>query len=267
MDISTVETVALWAGLFSGVASIVLAIVAIVFTFAVDRRSSAINEQMIKSLQKIESTVESVASDTTGLIKVAWERLLPGGDVSEPTPVTTGEEDDSVRAIINGVTSELRADLASGGTVDQATMDRLDEAVRRLEASMGAQLAASEVSNRPTSRVESLQSRLSKLPPSALALVHELARSRHLTREEYGRLREDSPLRRQLVELRNLALLVPLSGVDSEGQDIPVYWFDPRDSEFIQPILSLLAPPPRSARARVRAALQAVGYPVAGESD
>ena len=72
-----VEAVALWLGVIGAIISIVLAIVAMIFTFTVDRRSSDVNEQVIKSLQKIESTVEGVASDTRDLIKVAFDRMLP----------------------------------------------------------------------------------------------------------------------------------------------------------------------------------------------
>ncbi len=104
---SDVELIALWAGLLAGVISVVLAIVAMVFTFAVDRRSSAINEQMIKSLQKIESTVEGVAGDTTDLIKVAWERMLPGGNGAGGDE--NGNEDEAIKAITAGVAAELRA--------------------------------------------------------------------------------------------------------------------------------------------------------------
>ena len=53
-----VEAVAVWIGLLTGLVATVLAIVSIVFTYAVDKRSTGINTQMIQTLQKIESEVE-----------------------------------------------------------------------------------------------------------------------------------------------------------------------------------------------------------------
>jgi len=65
----TTQTIALWVGLLSGIVGIVLSVVAIVFTVLVDRRSSQVTGQTIQSLQKIESAVERLSSDTRELIK------------------------------------------------------------------------------------------------------------------------------------------------------------------------------------------------------
>lgn len=73
---SDVEKIALWVGLISSIVSIVLSIVAIVFAGIVDRSARNVSAQTIKSLQKIESYVERLSSDTTGLIKAGWDRML-----------------------------------------------------------------------------------------------------------------------------------------------------------------------------------------------
>ncbi len=49
---SEVETVATWAGLITGIAGIVLAIVTIWFASNTEKRAQQVNDQMIKSLQK-----------------------------------------------------------------------------------------------------------------------------------------------------------------------------------------------------------------------
>lgn len=258
---SDVETVALWLGLFAGIVSTVLAVVAIAFTFVVDRRSSAINEQMIKSLQKIESTVEGVAGDTADLIKVAWDRMLPGSPT--PSGADDSSDDESVRAIAAGVAAELKAELApEANEAGQAAIQHLDEAVQRLERTMRAQLRSggSQSSSR-SDRFEVLQARLQNVSVEARELARQLALSKHLTRDQYRKLLE-GPLARPLRELRQDAILVPLQGRDPDGTEIPVYFFAPGNYRLVQPVISFLEPTPRDVRERVRGVLESTGYPV-----
>ena len=71
-----VDKIALWAGLISSIVSIVLSIVAIVVAILVNSRSEKVSDQTIKSLQKIESSIERLSGDTSGLIKGAWDTML-----------------------------------------------------------------------------------------------------------------------------------------------------------------------------------------------
>jgi hypothetical protein len=270
--LSDVETVALWLGLVSGVISIVLAIVAMTFTFAVDRRSSKINEQMIGSLQKIESTVEGVADDTTGLIKVAWERMLPGGS-ADPSPVAADRDNDeeSIRAIAAGVAAELKSELVpQSGLTETQAVDRIDKALRRLERSVEAQLSSgvSETSSR-LQRLSRVEQTLEKLNPEARELLGQLSRGGPLTRTQYMQLRM-GPLGPAMAELRHYALIAPLREVSAEENAEPVYFMSPSINRLVRPILSLLDPVPRLTREHVASGLRAVGYtskPVRTEQD
>src|SRR5215472_12657649 len=100
---SQVDSVALWAGLLSSIVGITLSLVAIVFTWAVNQRSSQVNDAMIKSLQKIESTMEHQAEETTNLIRVAWEKLL--GNVGESNVIESPVTDE---ATAEGAIEEIR---------------------------------------------------------------------------------------------------------------------------------------------------------------
>src|SRR5262245_13410053 len=106
---STVETVALWVGLISSIVSIVLSIVAIVFSLLVERQSSRVAAQTIQSLQKIESAVERLSSDTRELVKAGWDKML--GYVAPPL-LNAPIPDAAAKSVASGITAELRADLA-----------------------------------------------------------------------------------------------------------------------------------------------------------
>ncbi|MCW2753749.1 MAG: hypothetical protein JWQ32_1160 [Marmoricola sp.] len=263
LAMSNLELVGLWVGLIGGVVSIVLALVAMAFTFAVDRRSTSINEQVIKSLQKIESTVEGVAADTTNLIKVAWERMLPGVDGTSPGSLAQDAADDqSVQAIAAGVAAELRAELAPSGTPNDAeAIRRLDSAVRRMERTMRAQLSSSAPEPvRPSSRVDRLQHDLASLSPEALELVRQMASvGKHLTREQYLNLRT-GPLDQALRQLRGRGIIGPLKGLTEQDEEIPVYFFSPTVYRYVRPLLSIQDPPSPAVREGVGGLLAAVGY-------
>jgi len=102
--------VATWVSLIAALLGISLAIVAIWFTFSTDARSRRVSEQMIKSLQKIEGFVERSSSDTQGLIKVGWDRML--GNMATPTPDMSESTDDStIKQIAEGLAEEVRTHL------------------------------------------------------------------------------------------------------------------------------------------------------------
>lgn len=257
---SDVELVALWLGLGAGLVSIVLAIVAMAFTFAVDKRSSRINEEMIKSLQKIHSSVDGTASDTKDLIKVAWERML-AGSVQQPDVAAVDAENESVQAIAAGVAAELRAELGGANTASEEEMKRLNEAFQRMERTMQAQLSSAPSAGLSSrSRFSKLQADIDQLTPGALALLAQLAQHGHLERDQYSRLRK-TPLGMPLTELRAKGMLTPLSGTSADGSHFPVYWFAPSMSELVKPALNLADPPPRTALDRAKALLLEVGYP------
>lgn len=250
-----VEQVALWTGLMAGVVGIVLAVVAISFTWVVDRRSQQINTQMIQSLQKIESTVEGVSSDTASLIKVAWDRMLPGAAEPSAAPAT---DDESVRAIAAGVAAELRAELASeDGEGQQSPVQRLDETVRLLEQTMRAQLRNSTTAT-SSGQFARLYKALDQGPPASRELVRFLHRHGHLERQQYHFLR-NTDLGDSLAYLRQQGILVAL-----KGESKPVYWLSPTiQRQLIQAVLSLIDADP-SAAELVESRLDQAGYFAAG---
>src|SRR5579864_4569961 len=83
-EMNQAESVAFWVGFIGSMVGIVLSIVAIVFSILVDRRSSRISDHTIQSLQKIESAVERLSSDTRELIKAGWDKMLGNVDKASP---------------------------------------------------------------------------------------------------------------------------------------------------------------------------------------
>jgi hypothetical protein len=69
LEVTEVDTVALWVGIITGIASTVLALVAIWFTFVVNQRSTQVSDQTIRSLEAIESAVKRQSTDTNDLIQ------------------------------------------------------------------------------------------------------------------------------------------------------------------------------------------------------
>ena|SRR5436190_17397695 len=103
---NNVEQVALWVGLISGIVSIVMSVVAIAFAVMVDRSSRAVTAQTIKSLQKIESDVERLSSDTRELIKAGWDRMLGSVSLAYPPESTAPSQ------LASGIAAELKSELA-----------------------------------------------------------------------------------------------------------------------------------------------------------
>src|SRR6267143_1957013 len=105
LALTQLEAVGLWAGLLSSVVSVVLSLVAIFFARDVDRRSIEINNQTIRSLQSIQSTVQRLSEDTGGLIKVAWERMRHATDGKSGTERSTGPRSWAFNAVVQAIES------------------------------------------------------------------------------------------------------------------------------------------------------------------
>src|SRR5579872_612279 len=98
-----VDHIALWAGLISSIVGIVLSILAIISSILSNIRLEKVTDQTVKSLQKIESDVERISEETSGLIKAGWERML--GTMGATPPPTSAKE------IAAGLTDEIRIAL------------------------------------------------------------------------------------------------------------------------------------------------------------
>ena len=108
LALNQVETVALWIGVVTGVASIVLSIIAILFARDVDRWSGEVSKQTIRSLESIETTVQRLSEDTGGLIKVAWDRML--GTMERDG----GPSRDQLRTVLSGLLADSAKKRKSG---------------------------------------------------------------------------------------------------------------------------------------------------------
>lgn len=232
----TVESVALWVGLLVGMASVVLAGVALWFTSRVDKRSNEVTFQTVQSLQKIESTVERMSGETTDLIKVAWERLLGRVD----TPGMSLDET-AVRAIAQGVSAEVGATLS-----EHQTEEAGGDTARMLEgiaASLESVVHALDESAEQASPLDTAVEAVARLGAVARELAYQLADGgRHLTRGEFTKLRHPAhgEVADAVNELRSGGLLVPLRGRDEWGEPVPVYWFPPGLSRYVKPALALV---------------------------
>ena len=253
---SQVEIVALWAGLLIGVASTVLALVTIVLAISAERRSERVSAQTIKSLQKIETTIERQSQDTGQLIKAAWDKLL--GVVGTPSPTLEG----SVHEIVAGITAELRTE-SNSPEVRVALDERLQERLERSISALERVASSSPSGNRDQSDNEidprGISSLLDRLSPPALELVRILdEESLHLTYSQYNELLQtDSEIAGALQELRNCDLVIPLTSATHE----PVYWFPPWLSKMISPALVMVARGAPNTHSLLRRRLSAVGYP------
>lgn len=260
LALSDVETVALWAGLIVGVASVVLAIVAIYFSIEVDRRSTATSTSTIRSLERIESVVAGQSKDTRDLIKVGWERMLPPSarPASMPAPA-----DEGVREVAAGLADEIRSNLglsAVGGNVGDevgATDARWDDVAERLQATVESQLQAAR--HRPGDEVQFWLDRLEDMSVEAQTLAQAI--SRHITSDQLRELQEDPLMADALSEMRREGLLVPLRGYNRKRERTLVYWFPPSADRAIKAALLMLADPDEDLTAVIAGLLERVGYP------
>ncbi len=251
---SEVEKVALWAGLIASIVSIVLSIVAIAFAILVNQRSERVSDQTLKSLQKIESTVERLSSDTTGLIKGAWDKMLGGLG----TPQEPAKERLALKEIASGMADEVRVELGLADQTNKAPaspelIQRFESALQNLEESIQGQLASGRRSLRPGTTF-AIYRTLKQLTPEARELASAI-RGFHLTRQQYKAL-ADGPLAAALRELRQSGLLVPLRDPDQTL----VYWFPSDRSELVKLALVTLDPSSADVGKHVESELQRVGY-------
>jgi hypothetical protein len=259
-----VEKIALWVGLISSIVSIVLSIVAIVFAAIVDRSARNVSAQTIKSLQKIESYVERLSSDTTGLIKAGWDRML--GNVARPAG---DDANNSAKEIAAGLLAEMRAELglsednpdAVTSTSSTSGGEKLDEAFENLKSSLEAQLRTQRGTDRPGEAVDRIVDLLRSLSAEARALATVIGRiNYHITFDQFQRLLRKSPLGDALSELRDHGLLIPHEGLSSAGKPIPVYYFPTGLVDTVRAALLLLPEIDRDLEALVISELEAVGY-------
>lgn len=252
-----VETVALWAGLIASIAGIVLSVVATIFAIWVSKESAQVNQQMIRSLQKIESTVEHLSDDTGELIKAGWNKMLTGlgGRSGSDTSAADASEQ-----ISEGVASEVQSELEDSlSGSDSQRIERLESALGDLKETVAAQLR-----RRP--RWESddvvldLSEELQALPVEARALVSILSRGAHLTRKQYLSSTKNPYLNIPIKKLRAFGLLVPLVGESEGGGTEPVYYFPPRTTKHIRLASQLVGEIPKEVLNSVSSALRGVGY-------
>jgi hypothetical protein len=203
-----VEVVALWAGLIASIAGIVLSVAALVFGVWVNNRSTAVSDQTIRSLQKIESTVERLSDDTRSLIKAGWDKMLgrvEGASAQELGDGTDGKE--PAEELASGLASEARAELGLTGdesppvSLSQETAQRIERVLDTLEQSVAAQLKNS-YADPSVGVVDRLVGKIKRMAPEAHALLSVVAGSKHIDRKQYQGLRKSS-LKGAVRELRN----------------------------------------------------------------
>jgi hypothetical protein len=263
-----VEVVALWAGLIASIAGIVLSVAALVFGVWVNNRATQVNDQTIKSLQKIESTVERLSEDTRNLIKAGWDKMLGGFGDSAASTKDDEDEERSDREIASGLTDEAKVELgiidghkSSQSRSTKEELQQIDQVLNRLQETLQAQLKNASLRGKSGRGTDLMMGRISDVSPKAQALLKSIAApSWHLTREQYTRLRR-SPISAALLELRKAGLLVPLSGNDDDGEKIPVYWLPPGSSRRIKAALELVGEPPADVQETVNKELRNIEYP------
>jgi hypothetical protein len=215
---SQVEVVALWAGLIASVAGIVLSIAALIFGVWVSNRTTEVNDQTVRSLQKIESTVERLSDDTRSLIKAGWDKMLSSvGGIAEGEDVA--EEADR---LASGLAEEARAEIGlrdgpdslNRGGADEK-LEKIEEVLQNLQQSVAAQFRNLGGRAGRAQTVDRFVGKLQNLSPESRALLSIIVDGRHLDRKQYQRLSR-SATGPSLRELRREGLLVPLSGRDRD---------------------------------------------------
>jgi hypothetical protein len=258
---SDVDKVALWTGLIGSVVGIVLSIVAIILSIVSNNRATAVNDQTIKSLQKIESAVERLSDDSRTLIKAGWDKML--GNVDHPQeqhqeiiPV------ESIGAQEHDLPSVTSTDLEAENTssAESNSDDRFAALESKLEALQRLAPTRTRYGDRqstPTQSVDALTSILSTLSPRAQALFDVVSRSRHLEEDQLEAL-EASDLGPEISELRKAGLIVRLLG---QGPNKPtVYWL-PNKYTRVAAVATQLAPRiAPSLLDEVRTELKKFGY-------
>jgi hypothetical protein len=262
---SQVETVALWAGLIASIAGIVLSIAALVFGVWVNNRATQVNDQTIKSLQKIESTVERLSDDTRQLIKAAWDKML--GDFAGRGAELEASEDEDDRQIASGLREEAMAEIGANESHPEGAMQttselitKFEQVLKNLEQTLATQLKNAKLQGAGGRGVDILTERIAALSPSAQALLNYLSHSIHLTRRQYLKLSKSPVARDAVRELRDVGLLVPLSGTDLEGKEVPVYWLPGRTAARVRAAIQLVPSIPKEIMNTTAEELRKIDY-------
>ncbi len=255
-----IETVALWAGLMASIAGIVLSIVATLFALWVNKESTVVNQQMIKSLQKIESTVEHLSADTRELITAGWNKMLTGlgngRDIEEGS--STAEITDQISA---GVESEVQSELQDSSTEsERQRIERLEAALLDLKETIASQLRRRSYKD-SDDPLYALVEDLKRLPLESRAMVNILAtNSYHLTRNQYLKMSKNPLLKIAIKRLRASGLLVPLVGKKDDGLTEPVYYFPPNATKTIRLASTLAGEIPKDILNNVSIEMDSLGY-------
>jgi hypothetical protein len=230
-----VELVALWAGLISCIVGIVLSIVAIVSSILTNIRLERVTDQTVKSLQKIESDVQRISEETTGLIKAGWERMLGMTSGVAPFPMTAS----SAKEIAEGLTSEIRTAIEEARGSGSEDLPKINSALREIRNTIAAQMGTI-TDYGPRKLPMSLDQRVSRLPDIAIELAYRISRY-HLTRKQYETLKSDAFMGEYISRLRRMGILVPLRGHSEGSGEVreTVYWFPPDAADDIKAALTL----------------------------
>jgi hypothetical protein len=255
-----VEGIAFWVGFIASIVGIVLSVVAIVFSILVDRRSSKISDHTIQSLQKIESAVERLSTDTREFIKAGWDKML--GNIDRPPGHPSNES--SAKEVAAGIAAELRSELTTirgeKGSADksQLRLDELEKYLKNLEASLIAQVSAQHVDSRPSARFEAVVDMVNRLTPKTNALLRAIT-DFHLTQREYKSL-SSGKFGSSILELRKAGLLVPVLHDTAHGPE-PCYYFPSGMAKIARAVLHVLPEPTKDLQRDVAAELKSIGYP------
>jgi hypothetical protein len=257
--------VATWVALIAGLAGIVLSVVAIWFAFAVDSRSRRVTEQMLQSLQKIESYVERSSGDTQGLIKVAWDRMLVGVTSGQPENVGFGKEPDprgesDIEQFAAGLAEEFRSDL---GSEEEPTLSAgdVEQIAQRISGTIQAQARVNRADRSSISaQVDEWLYTLTTLSPGAYELVRFLGAFGHLNRSQYISFTADPEFGKIMNELRGQGIISPLKGRKVALAEQPVYWFSPGVVDNLRVAFELSDRDNREERDRLRTKLTSIGY-------
>lgn len=255
----TVGTIGLWIGIISGIISITLAIVAIVISASVNRRANDINDQTIKSLQKIETEVERLSEDTRGLIKAGWDKMLGSFGISKADDLL---DEDAIRKVSEGLVAELKSEIDSASTdthLSKKQSDELSSMYKKIEERLSSIIESSQSISSARYFPDIILDKLRKLSPLAIALLNEI-RPRHLTDENYKSLLDGELLRQPVLELRKVGFLVPLPGYSKEYKEIPVYYYPPNMTRLLNALMPISQDIPLEVGEIVKNELQRIHY-------
>jgi uncharacterized coiled-coil protein SlyX len=255
---SQFDSVALWTGLIGSIVGIVLSIVAMIFTWVVNKRSDKISDHTIQSLQKIETTVGTLSDNTNGLIKAAWDKMLGSVGQESDSPPEANPSSLPINELAAGIAAEIRSEFetnrdSEGESAASNRIEALEQSLIRLEKTIQN---LNEVPIRVSKSVDRLLGKLRELSPEARQLMYSL-RHCHLTKDQYRKLSlSNSVLEPAINELRDKALLVPLESREKEL----VYFFPGGLVKFVEPAMLLLPPSTSEIIELVSSELKKVGY-------